>query len=70
MVAKGVTQFDIAYIADSLSLLYKAQPDQFIAFLNIVSFDSQMGMEATTKKLWQKVKANCQSKTKLQVNTF
>ena len=47
MVAKGVTQFDIAYIADSFILLYKAQPEQFIAILNIVSSDSQMGMEAT-----------------------
>ena len=70
MVAKGVNQFDMAYIADFFILLYKAQPDQFIAFLNIVSPDSQMGMETTIKKLWQKVKANCQSKTKLQVNTF
>ena len=70
MVAKGVNQFDMAYIADFFILLYKTQPDQFIAFSDIVSPDSQKGMEATIKKLWQKVKANCKSKTKLQVNTF
>ena len=70
MVTKGVNQFDMAYIADFFILLYKAQPDQFIAFSDIVSSDSQKDMETTIKKLWQKVKANCQSKTKLQVNTF
>ena len=70
MVAKGVNQFDMAYIADFFFFLYKAQPDQFIAYLDIVSPDSQKAMEATIKKLWQKVKTNCQSKTKLQVNTF
>ena len=65
MVAKGVNQFDMAYIADFFILLSNAQPDQFIAFSDIVSRDSQKDIV-----LWQKVKANCQSKTKLQVNTF
>ena len=59
MVAKGVTQFDIAYIADFFISFYKAEPDQFIAFLDIVSPDSQKDVEANVKKLWQKVKANC-----------
>ena len=59
MVTKGLNQFDIAYIADFFILLYKDQPDQFIAFSDIVSPDSQKGMEATIKKLWQKMKANC-----------
>ena len=70
MVAKGVDQFDKAYIADFFILLYKAQPDQFIAFSDILSPDSRKAMEATIKRLWQKLKANCQSKTKLQVNNF
>ena len=70
MVAKGVNQFDMAYLANFFIFFYKAQPDQFIDFSDIVSPDSQKGMEATIKKLWQKVKANCKSKTKLQVNTF
>ena len=45
MVAKGVNQFDMAYIADFFILLYKIQPDQFIAFSDIISPDSQKGMD-------------------------
>ena len=59
MVAKGVNQFDMAYIADFFILLNTAQPDQFIAFSDIVFPDSQKGMETNIMKLWQKEKANC-----------
>ena len=60
MVAKGVNQFDMAYIADFFILLCKAHPNQFIAFLDIVSPDSQKDVKANIKKLWEKVKVNCQ----------
>ena len=70
MVTEGVNQFDMAYSAGFFIFLSKTEPDQFIPFSDIVSPDSQKGVEGTIKKLWQKVKANCQSKTKLQVNTF
>ena len=58
MVAKGANQFDMAYLADFFILLSKAKPDQFIPFSDIVSSDSQKGVEGTITKLGQKVKSH------------
>ena len=70
MVAKGGNQFDMAYLSGYFIFLSKAEADQFIPFSDIVPPNSQKGVEGTIKKLWQRVKAICQSKTKLQVNTI
>ena len=48
MVAKGVNQFNMGYLAGFFNFISKAEPDWFIPFSDIVSLDSQKGVEGTT----------------------